>query len=77
MSIELQREQKSFNSEEKQQNKKKMLYELDNIYKSLGEKDLIKDFTARILQKIQLQLLVQMEAENQHCLKFLWKNENW
>ncbi|WP_141048072.1 ribosomal protection-like ABC-F family protein [Aliarcobacter cryaerophilus] len=51
MNIELQREQKSFNSEEKQQNKKKMLYELDNIYKSLGEKDLIKDFTARILQK--------------------------
>ncbi|MCT7520302.1 ribosomal protection-like ABC-F family protein [Aliarcobacter cryaerophilus] len=51
MSIELQREQKSFNSEEKQQNKKKMLYELDNIYKSLGEKDLIKDFTARILQR--------------------------
>ena len=51
MSIELQREQKSFNSEEKQQNKKKMLYELDNIYKSLGEKELIKDFTARILQK--------------------------
>ena len=51
MSIELQREQKSFNSEEKQQNKKRMLYELDNIYKSLGEKELIKDFTARILQK--------------------------
>ena len=51
MSIELQREQKSFNNEEKQQNKKKMLYELDNIYKSLGEKELIKDFTARILQK--------------------------
>ncbi|MGH2307743.1 ribosomal protection-like ABC-F family protein [Aliarcobacter sp. ERUVET-8] len=51
MSIELQREQKSFNSEEKQQNKKKMLYELDNIYKTLGDKELIKDFTTRILQK--------------------------
>lgn len=51
MSLELQREQKSFNNEEKQQNKKKMLYELDNIYKSLGEKNLIKDFTTRILQK--------------------------
>lgn len=51
MSLELQREQKSFNSEEKQQNKKKMLYELDNIYKSLGDKNLIKDFTTRILQK--------------------------
>lgn len=51
MSLELQREQKSFNTEEKQQNKKKMLYELDNIYKSLGEKNLINDFTTRIIQK--------------------------
>jgi len=51
MSIELQREQKSFNSEDKQQNRKKMLYELDNIYKTLGDKELIKDFTTRILQK--------------------------
>lgn len=51
ISIELQREQKSFNSEEKQQNRKKMLYELDNVYKSLGDKELIKDFTTRILQK--------------------------
>src|SRR5574344_630873 len=51
MSIEVQREEKSLNTEEKEQNKKKMIYELDNIYKSLGEKDLIKDFTARILQK--------------------------
>jgi ABC transport system ATP-binding/permease protein len=51
MSLELQREQKSFNSEEKQQNRKKMLYELDNIYKALGDKELIKDFTTRILQK--------------------------
>ena len=51
MSLELQREQKSFNSDDKQQNRKKMLYELDNVYKSLGEKNLIKDFTTRILQK--------------------------
>ncbi|MGA1938808.1 ribosomal protection-like ABC-F family protein [Arcobacter sp. YIC-310] len=51
MSLELQREQKSFNSEEKQQNKKKMLYELDDICKKLGDKELIRDFTTRILQK--------------------------
>ena len=51
MSIELQREQKAFNSEEKQQNKKKMLYELDDVCKTLGDKELIKDFTTRILQK--------------------------
>ncbi|XPV69791.1 MAG: ribosomal protection-like ABC-F family protein [Halarcobacter sp.] len=51
MSLELQREQKAFNNEEKQKNKKKMLYELDNVYMSLGNKELIKDFTTRILQK--------------------------
>lgn len=51
MSLELQREQKAFNTEEKQRNKKKMLYELDDICKTLGDKELIKDFTARILQK--------------------------
>ena len=51
MSLELQREQKSFNTEEKQQNKKKMLYELDDVCKSLGDKKLIQDFTTRILQK--------------------------
>jgi ATP-binding cassette subfamily F protein uup len=51
MSLELQREQKSFNTEEKQQNKRKMLYELDDICKSLGDKKLIQDFTTRILQK--------------------------
>ncbi|WP_428026766.1 ribosomal protection-like ABC-F family protein [Arcobacter sp.] len=52
MSVELQREQKAFNSEEaKMQNKRKMLFELDNISKTLGNKLLIKDFTTRILQK--------------------------
>lgn len=51
MSLELQREQKSFNTEDNQQNKKKMLYELDDVCKSLGDKKLIIDFTSRILQK--------------------------
>ena len=37
----------AFNSDEKQQNKKKMLYELDNVYKTLGEKELIKDLVAQ------------------------------
>lgn len=52
MSVELQREQKSFNSEDiRVQNKKKMLFELDKVTVSLGDKLLIKDFSARILQK--------------------------
>lgn len=51
MSLELQREQKSFNTDDNQKNKKKMLYELDDVCKSLGDKKLIIDFTSRILQK--------------------------
>ena len=52
MSVELQREQKSFNTEDtRTQNKKKMLFELDDISITLGDKLLIKDFTSRILQK--------------------------
>ena len=52
MTLDLQREQKSFNSDElRTQNKRKMLFELDDIGISLGKKLLIKDFTARILQK--------------------------
>ncbi len=52
MSLDLQREQKSFNSEKTRTiNKKKMLFELKDITKSLGNKLLIKDFSTRILQK--------------------------
>jgi len=52
MRIELQREQKAFNKTDIAiQNKKKMLFELDKIEKSLGDKLLIKDFTSRIVQK--------------------------
>ena len=50
MTLELQREQKAFNSDEIQ-NRKKMLFEIENIEKSLGNKLLIKDFSTRILQK--------------------------
>ena len=52
MSLELQREQKAFNAQSGQlQNKKKMLFELDKVGKTLGDKLLIKNFTTRILQK--------------------------
>lgn len=56
MKLELQREQKSFNQGEIL-NKKKMLFELDNIYKSLGTKELIKDFTTRILQRDKIAIV--------------------
>ncbi len=50
MTLELQREQKSFNNGEIQ-NRKKMLFELDDVTIQMGDKLLIKDFTTRILQK--------------------------
>ena len=52
MKMELQREQKAFNKTDGTLlNKKKMLFELDKIGKSLGDKLLIKDFSTRIIQK--------------------------
>jgi len=50
MTLELQREEKSFNNGDTL-NKKKMLFELDNVDVSLGDKQLLKNFTTRILQK--------------------------
>ena len=50
MTLELQREQRSFNGQEVM-NKRKMLFELDKVSKKLGDKVLIKNFTTRILQK--------------------------
>ena len=50
MSVELQREAKHFNRD-KSINKQKMLFEVENISLTLGNKELLKDFTTRILQK--------------------------
>ncbi len=50
MRLELQRESKHFNRD-KSVNKQKMLFEIDNLDIMLGDKELIKDFTLRILQK--------------------------
>ena len=50
MSVELQREAKHFNRD-KSINKQKMLFEVENLGLTLGDKVLLKDFTTRILQK--------------------------
>ncbi len=70
MSLELQREQKAFNQGEVQ-NRKKMLFELDNIYKKLGDKQLIKDFTTRILQKDTIAIVGPNGAGKSTILKIL------
>ena len=50
MSLELQREAKHFNRD-KSINKQKMLFEVEDISLTLGNKELLKNFTTRILQK--------------------------
>jgi len=50
MSLELQREAKHFNRD-KSINKQKMLFEVENLSLKLGDKELLKNFTTRILQK--------------------------
>ena len=50
MSVELQREAKHFNRD-KSINRQKMLFEVENLGLQLGDKELLKNFTARILQK--------------------------
>lgn len=50
MSMELEREAKAFKGE-KTLNKQKMLFEIENLYLQLGDKKLIENFSARILQK--------------------------
>lgn len=50
MSLELQREAKHFNRD-KSINKQKMLFEVENLGLTLGSKELLKNFTTRILQK--------------------------
>ena len=50
MSLELQREAKNFNRD-KSVNKQKMLFEVEDLSLTLGSKELLKNFTTRILQK--------------------------
>jgi ABC transport system ATP-binding/permease protein len=50
MSLELQREAKHFNRD-KSINKQKMLFEVEDLSLTLGNKELLKNFNTRILQK--------------------------
>ncbi|MDD2906228.1 MAG: ABC-F family ATP-binding cassette domain-containing protein [Sulfurimonas sp.] len=50
MSLELQREAKHFNRD-KSVNRQKMLFEVEDVSLTLGNKELLKNFSSRILQK--------------------------
>ena len=71
MTLELQREQKAFNTNGTVQNKKKMLFEVENISKTLGNKLLINDFSTRILQKDTIAIVGPNGAGKSTILKIL------
>jgi len=70
MKLELQREQKNFD-DSKNINRKKMLYELEDVTKSLGDKLLIKDFTMRILQQDKIAIVGKNGAGKSTLLRLL------
>ncbi len=68
MKLDLQREQKSFNNGNTQ-NKKKMLFELDKVNLTLGNKPILKDFTTRILQRDKIAIVGPNGAGKSTILK--------
>jgi ATP-binding cassette subfamily F protein uup len=56
MHIELEREQKNF-TKTKSENRQRMLFEIHDISKKLGDKIIIKDFNYRILQKDRIAIV--------------------
>ncbi|NCD11679.1 MAG: ABC transporter ATP-binding protein [Epsilonproteobacteria bacterium] len=70
LKLELEREKHNFNGE-KILNKQKMLFEMYNIHKKLGDKLLIRDFTTRILQKDRIAIVGKNGAGKSTLLKIL------
>ncbi len=70
LKLELEREKLNFNGE-KIINKQKMLFEIYDITKKLGEKLLIKNFTTRILQKDRIAIVGKNGAGKSTLLKIL------
>jgi len=70
LKLELEREKHNFNGE-KILNKQKMLFEMFSIEKTLGDKKLIHDFTARILQKDLIAIVGKNGAGKSTLLKIL------
>ena len=72
MQVDLEREKKSFNrGEEKGANKKKMLFDIENLHFSIGGKDLIQGFTTRILQRDRIAIVGHNGSGKSTLLKLL------
>jgi ATP-binding cassette subfamily F protein uup len=68
--LEIEREKHNFN-QEKSFNRQKMLFELEDVSKNLGGKQLIKNFSARIMQKDRIAIVGKNGAGKSTLLKLL------
>jgi ATP-binding cassette subfamily F protein uup len=72
MQIELEREKKSFNRDgEKGMSRKKMLFDIENLYYSIAGKDLIQGFSTRILQRDRIAIVGHNGSGKSTLLKLL------
>ncbi len=70
MKIELEREKKSWRGE-KIMSKRKMLFEIENLSYSIADKVIVRDFTARILQKDKIAIVGPNGSGKSTLLKLL------
>ena len=72
MQIELEREKKSFNRDgEKGMSRKKMLFDIENLHYTIAGKELIQEFTTRILQRDRIAIVGHNGSGKSTLLKLL------
>ncbi|WP_457564418.1 ribosomal protection-like ABC-F family protein [Caminibacter sp.] len=69
--IEMQLKRELFAKQDEKINRKKVMFEIENLTKSIGNKLLIKDFTTRILQKDKIAIVGKNGSGKSTLLKLL------